>query len=56
MERKTCNGLLTCPIKASIKQTRINKLGKYPYNKNKDHIIQLPADQLLPEVQTKVSQ
>ena len=25
-------------LKVSIKQTRINKLGKYPYNKNKDHI------------------
>ena len=33
MERKTCNESEISFIKAWIKQTRINKLGKYPYNK-----------------------
>jgi hypothetical protein len=48
MERITCSESQTSSIKASIKQTRINKLGKYPYNK-KHRVINFeipPADHL----------
>ena len=48
MERETQSGSENNSIKASIKQTKMNHLGKHPYSKNKDLFknFEMPSDHL----------